>query len=195
MELAARFGLRHRLLTITAPGISPEDAEIFNTNFPGGSHLRNVALQYQEQIPFGVHLRSNIYEGAVSQFRRHGYKDVDEITPEVLSAISSRRRSTHPLLLKAWAEYLETTDFAAIRNIDPLTLFFFEHRMGSWLHPVYMEADIAHDVHTLINHRPTLEAMNSVSYDERVTEAVQVQAIKCEWPELLEIPVNGKLRS
>ena len=198
-ELAERFNLHMCTFYLNrdTPGenfSAIEDMTI--QNYYPGSHSRLAARAYVQEIPFGLHIRSNIYESGAMYYRRHGWMNApDTADAKLYAAIATHRKSTNPLILEAYDEYIETTQVDKIRNTDPLDTYFHEQRLGKFMQKVYIEGDLAHDVHTLVNHRPTIEAMRSVPVDDQLNDRVQLTAIEMTWPELLEIPINGKMRT
>lgn len=198
-ELAERFNLHMHTFHLNrdTPGenfSTTKDMTIHN--YYPGTHNRLIAHAYTREIPFGLHIRSNIYESGAMYYRRHGWMDAPYTADANLyAAIATHKKSTNPLIVEAYDEYIETTHVDKIRNTDPLDTYFHEQRLGKFMQKVYIEGDLAHDVHTLVNHRPTIEAMRSVPIDDQLNDRVQLTAIKMTWPELLDIPINGKMRT
>ena len=61
--------------------------------------------------------------------------------------------------------------------------------------PIMHESDIAVETHVVLNARVVLDRMNSLSVQDKKSSALFREVILRRWPELAEIPVNGKLIS
>jgi hypothetical protein len=195
IDLASRFGLDHEMLFVASPKDTDFDAMMNkNTTF---SHARSVAKAYYDHLPNeALHVRSNLFEIGRCYYRNMG------IHPKKVSAHSMRYilangKSFDLPTFDAFEEYVHMTDFNAAMALgyDGLDLFYWEHRMGSWMTPILHESDIAHDTHVLINARSVLVKLLGVPLKDRMTGAAFRRVIALAWPELAEIPVNGKIIS
>ena len=77
-------------------------------------------------------------------------------------------------------------------NIDILDLFYWEHRVGSWLAQSQTESDILREVFTPFNYRPLLSKMLGIPYEYRIGETnfMYWKIVETLWPELLNWPIN-----
>lgn len=191
-KLANRFGLKHQILTIESDHV-PQPIKSALVEITRKSHSRSVANSYYQNFPDGLHIRSNAFEIGRSYYRAAGYTDTN-VDAKGMVDIVSARKSTDPRAVDAFEEFIEVTEFKKVSGIDLLDMFYWEHRMGCWMVPIVNESDIAHDTHIVVNSRQTLEHFLGVDVDSRDSGAVLDQIILDEWPELYEIPVNGKMR-
>ncbi|WP_295420612.1 hypothetical protein, partial [Sulfurovum sp.] len=67
--------------------------------------------------------------------------------------------------ISSW--YDQASEVATEINMNILDLFYWEHRMGSWMSQSYLEWDIVQEVYTPFNHRGLLELMLSVPAKSR----------------------------
>ncbi|MCP3426209.1 asparagine synthase-related protein [Rothia sp. AR01] len=192
-ELAERFGLNHRVLDIDSPDVDPAVKKAL-AGISAKSHSRALASSYYEQLQDGLHIRSHVYEIARSSYRRGGFEDTP-LTGAGLLTMVSKRKSTDRDAVAAFEEYIEETGFGAVDAMDPLDLFYWEHRVGYWMVPVVSESSIAHETHVLINSRHTLTAMLGIEEPLRRVGAVSDEIVTRLWPEMFDLPVNGMMRS
>jgi hypothetical protein len=193
LAIANTFGLDHDLLFVAAPK-DPAFQTVMQKNSPF-AHARSVAKAYYDYLPHdALHLRSNLFEIGRGYYRNMG------IHPKAVSAhtmryIIANGKSFDAPTLDAFEEYIHMTNFNAAMELgyDGLDLFYWEHRMGSWMTPILHESDIAHDTHVLINSRTVLKKLLGVPLEDRMTGAAFRRVIAKSWPELAEIPVNGKM--
>jgi len=68
--------------------------------------------------------------------------------------------------------FKETEFFNATKYIDELDLFYWEHRMGSWLPHVYLQSDILFDTLNLVNSWAILEALLNLPLEDRINAKV-----------------------
>lgn len=193
LDLARKFELQHHLLTITSDYV-PEHVRTALSGISRKSHSRPVANAYYEKFPNGLHIRSNAFEIGRSYYRAAGFADTTTNAKGMLDIVS-RRKSTDRRAVAAFEEFIEATEFEKVSGIDPLDMFYWEHRMGCWMVPIVNESDIAHDTHIVVNSRRTLEYLLGVDEDSRDSGAVLDRIVLNEWPELYDIPVNGEMRS
>ena len=88
--------------------------------------------------------------------------------------------------------YSEIQEIVNVSGIDILDLFYWEHRMGSWLSQSQLEYDIVLESYTPFNHRGLLEAMLGVPQCYRCAPdyILQKKIATVLWPEIMEQPVN-----
>lgn len=90
--------------------------------------------------------------------------------------------------------FLDDTDFArAAEVVDPLDLFYWEHRMSAWHGIAMAERDFYAEPFIPFNSRDTFEAMLGVSQDERDKGETQLELIRSVDARLLELPINPKV--
>lgn len=189
-QLAQVHELRHRLVVVEGATLPPAVAEIMRQISPR-AHGHPLAYQYRFQLPLdAIHIRSNLFEIGRSYYR--GYRRKwPKMTPHLMRSLLTRGKSESPDILKAFELFFAATEFDRIYNYDPLDLYYWEHRMGTWLTSHIIESDIAHDTWTVINSRRIYSMLLSVPLAERLDASVYRHLIHMSWPELLATPING----
>ncbi|WP_199035941.1 hypothetical protein [Glycomyces salinus] len=110
-----------------------------------------------------------------------------------LASLLARKRPRTPELTGAFAEYIETTEFDRAQELyDPVDLFYWEHRSGTWLNAHLTESDIAFDTFILVNSRHVYRLLLSAPLADRIGADVFLALARRTWPEVLEVPVNGQ---
>lgn len=192
VKLAAQTGMRHSVIKIASTEIDDSLTRTLK-EISARPHSRSLANAYLQNFPDGLHIRSNVYEIGRSYYHGTGFPDVPMTAAGMLTVVS-KNKSGDSNAIAAFEEFIEATDFNSATNIDPLDLFYWEHRMGRWMTPVIAESDIAHETHVLVNNRLSLEAMLGVPAADRLNGTVLDEVISREWPELYAVPVNGYTR-
>ncbi|ERG65116.1 hypothetical protein L332_11785 [Agrococcus pavilionensis RW1] len=192
-RLAQDLGLRHTTLRISSPELPAEYTRAVARNSPV-SHNRVVSWAYYTSLPKGaLHLRSNLYETVRSVFRVNGINH-ERLGAQSMRAIYSRGRGEDPLVLEAFARFIDETGFSDSHGFDQLDLLHWEYRIGSWLPWVNIESDIAHDVIIPINSRRILRDLLSVPLPDRKSGAAMLIAAHMVWPEVMGYAINGVSR-
>lgn len=196
-EIAHRLGIKHRALEVQSlDDFNGEILDVLVDNLVYGEIKSPITLSIVPVEFGGMYLWSNIYELGTVAYRQRTQRYLTEtttMTPEVAQTIRGGGKPSDTLQLAAWEDFLTVTEFDSLR-MDHFDALFIEHRMGVWRQNVYIEGDSVRDIHTLINHRPTLEAMCSVPFIDRWDHAVQIEIFERLLPELSDIPINGTLR-
>lgn len=155
--------------------------------------MPNVAELYlREMSDAGMHIRSSFNEVGVAGYRAK-LGDI-EVTPEVLADLLTYQKGYTPDTLAAVTEYFDATGIARVPHHDPLDLWYWETRMGSWLGTILNESDIAFDTHILIGSREIVRLLLSAPLAERSRIGTYDALISSAWPELYDVPVNGRKR-
>ncbi|WP_114558988.1 hypothetical protein [Desertihabitans aurantiacus] len=194
-ELAATFGLHHTTVPVEGPLVPGPLASVMGRNI-ARQHGRSVSAAYREVLPPDrVHVRSNLYEVGRAVYLRRGY--TGELTPQVMAETLVARGSEppEPAVVEAFEEWVDATSFAAPEGVDAYDMFYWEHRMAAWLNSHLTESDIAHDTHILVNSRAIFRHLLSVSQGQRRWGKVFDHLVRLSWPEVYDIPVNGRDRS
>lgn len=77
-------------------------------------------------------------------------------------------------------------------NYNYFDLFYWEHRMTLWHSLIVLESDMAYETHILYNNRVLLSKMLTAPYEVRESSEPFIKMIRDTWPELLNLPSNGK---
>jgi hypothetical protein len=183
--LAARFGLRHRILTQMKA--SPEQAQEWlarTGHCVGGPnmlyHPSIAALRGRGCFVGGV-------GGEVGRgfFWRPTDKEPFRLTAEGL--VGRFGLPGHPDMHEAVAAWL-----ASLEGLDPLQqldLAYIEHRLGCWAFAQAYANPGIHHVYPLVS-RFVFEAALSLPVAWRASDRMVTRSIELTWPELLEIPRN-----
>lgn len=194
LQLAEMFELNHTMLDISAPS---EDAQfnskmMRNTMF---SHSRSVAKAYLDHLPHdGVHIRSNAFEIARCYYQQMGV-ELNNVPATTMRYLVTNGKSTDQATLDAFETYRTMTGFEQSLDLgyDGFDLFYWEHRMGSWMAPILHESDIAHETHILINSRNILAKLLGVPFEDRFTGKAFRKIISERWPQIGKVPINGEI--
>ncbi|MGJ3404932.1 hypothetical protein [Glutamicibacter sp. Je.9.36] len=193
VRIAKEMGLEHHhLMNIEGPLENEKLARVLSRNSPKASN-RNVAERYLIELENDtMHIRSSFNEVAIAAYRTKYAPSV--VTPEVLSDILTFETGYTIETLRATSSYMETTGILEVPGYDPLDLYYWELRMGSWLGNISHESDIAFDTHILINSRSIIRTLLSAPAKERGKGNIYHRIIQIAWPELYSIPVNSVLQ-
>jgi hypothetical protein len=141
----------------------------------------------------GLHVRSNLYEIARS-FYRAKRKQPDRLTPEHMAYLLTSRKTTPESFAAAFAEFSDAVEFDRAQELyDPLDLYYWEHRCGTWLAAHHTESDVVFDTFTIFNSRKIYKALLAVPLEDRISGAAFIEMIRRAWPETLKFPVNGEI--
>lgn len=196
-----RFGLPHSLIDRAEfPTMPAGFREISDVNALR-PHLPRIAFAYKTL--FGsmrdvIHIRSNLSEIGRRFYDRADGRNVELNAPEDLARLWLRAKRDYPedakiLVRRSFESFCEKTNFMeAIQCVDPRSLFYWEHRMGSWHSQVVSESDPAFETVSLYNSICILELMLSVPPVDQKNSVVLREIVRESWPELAEYAVNGK---
>lgn len=193
VRIAQDMGLeRHSLMNIEGPLQDVLLNDVMQRNSPRSSN-RNVAAMYLTEFPQAqMHIRSSFNEVGIAAYRTKYAPS--EVTPEVLSDILTYGTGYSQDTVAATAEYMDESGILNVAGYDPLDLYYWEVRMGSWLGNISHESDIAFDTHILINSREMVRTILSAPVAERAIGNVYHRLIEIAWPELYKIPVNSVMQ-
>ncbi|MCC3762507.1 hypothetical protein K3N28_05420 [Glycomyces sp. TRM65418] len=141
----------------------------------------------------GLHIRSNLYEIARS-FYRAKRTQPDRLTPEHMAYLLTSRKTTPESFAATFAEFADAVEFDRAQDLyDPLDLYYWEHRCGTWLAAHHIESDVVFDTFTIFNSRRIYKALLALPLEDRISGAAFVEMIRRTWPESLKFPVNGAI--
>ena len=101
----------------------------------------------------------------------------------------AHRRVQGPVV-KAFDDWMTATHFRDVVDLDPLDVFYWEHRMSCWHSNVVLESDFAFDTHVLFNSRWILERMLSIPAVGRCRGSLFKLLVREMWPELERWPTH-----
>lgn len=193
ISIARSFNLDHTILTRENWESAPEEYKnLININ-TFRKHLPGVAFAYRNVMvrdpQKSVHIRSNLSE--IGR-RFYQWRNVEIRTPDDLVRVWTNNPKLHtPENISAFREYAEATGFMSA-PVELTSLFYWEHRMGSWHSQVALESDIACESLSLYNCRALLASMWSVPEEDQKKSKVLKHIVATRWPELVNFPLNGK---
>jgi hypothetical protein len=190
-SMARGLGLRHKVLdveSVVEPGLASAIREATVL-----SHGRGVVAAYRRAFaPDTIHIRSNVGGVARCFYRStvgasEAPERADHIGAELLAKLWSHG-APRPTIVEAFADWIEATGFGDVEGLDPLVVFYWEHRLTCWHSNIVLESDFAFDTHVLFNARSILELMLAVPAEDRCTGALFPEVVSILWPELLRWP-------
>ena len=192
--MARSLGLSHRVLDVPPIVEPPElDAAMREASFL--IHGRRLVPAYRAAFtPQALHIRSNVAEVGRCYYRRTSAGATMATSPREVSASDLARLWAHVdvagPVVEAFDEWMDATRFRDAAHLDPLDLFYWEHRMSCWHSNVVLESDFAFDTHVLFNSRWILERMLSVPAAERARGSLFRHLIAELWPDLAAWPID-----
>lgn len=193
-ELASLVGIDHVIVEVPRDEPDPALQAVMQVNSRRQSSRRVAAACYRDMPADLLHIRSNHYEIGRAFLRAQRSRS-GRLTPNVMAKILTKGKSTAPQLVAGFEDFYVGTDFDLLYNYDPYDVFYWEHRMGTWLNAHLAESDIAYDTYTVVNARRIYDLLLSVPTDDRIKAAVFLEIIRSRRADLLEVPINGVLRA
>jgi hypothetical protein len=143
-------------------------------------------------------VRSNIGEVGRCQYRRSAAAakvpaSAADISAEDLAMLWAHRRVQGPVV-QAFDDWMTATHFRSAAYLDPLDVFYWEHRMSCWHSNVVLESDFAFDTHVLFNSRWILERMLSIPTAHRYRGSLFRLLVHEMWPKLERWPMHIRRR-
>ncbi|GAA4283362.1 hypothetical protein GCM10022261_08930 [Brevibacterium daeguense] len=190
-QVASKAGVRHKVLPIPKMESESTFLDVLKRNRKWG-HSASVARAYSEQLPDGLHFRSNGYAVLGDHYRSTGQSAAETLDASEMAAIASRRKAQAPFVVDIFREFVDGTQFPVVGAgvLDPLRLFYWEYRLGVWATSIVAESDIAHETCFLLNSR-RLIAGSMLDAANRGSTSPQIDIVREAWPDLLEVDVNG----
>lgn len=191
--LSRLLGLRHHRIEVPSRTMPDPLGAVMARNSPRRSNPGMAAAHRARPGERGLHLRSNLYEIGRA-FWRSKREHPETLRPGHMVSLLTRRRSSSPELKAAFEQYTAITGFdRAQRLYDPLDLFYLEHRSGMWLDAHLTESDITFDTFILVNSRHIYRLLLSAPLADRIAGTVFLGLARRAWPEVLDVPVNGRM--
>ena len=156
------------------------------------AHIPGVAYAYKVCMVKGtdsIHLRSNL-----SEIGRLFYKprNVYPLSAEELVYLWTSKRKWHTAEnIASFEDFASATSFFDA-PVERTSLFYWEHRMGTWHSQVAIESDIACETLSLYNCRVVLQAMLAVPEEAQENSWLMKLVIQKRWPELTRFRVNNE---
>lgn len=150
----------------------------------------------------GVHLRSNIYEIGRAFYSKKSYargsttnctgKSVADL---YLNSIrhAGGHCENHSELIRIFDRYLLDTNMSSACSLfDLRDVFYWEHRLGTWLPHIYLETDYIFKTLSLPNSWRFIEYFLSVCDEDRKQDALFRCILSSADSSLLDIPINPR---
>ncbi|WP_413316670.1 hypothetical protein AA0Z99_08510 [Agrococcus sp. 1P02AA] len=155
-------------------------------------HSRKLANAYVEQLPIdALHVRSHVHGVVKGHYQKfnYGHRGFDG---GVLARIASADKAVDPKIADAFEAFRLETAFDQRFDYDPLDLLYWEYRGALIQAPALLESDLALDTHALLASRRLLARVLGLPVGDRKAASVFLRVIELRWPELLEVPLNGR---
>ena len=196
MEIATRLtetlGLNH--LPIRVKRGSPPPASFLDAwHRTHGTSLRGEELVYaycEHLAGRYVHVRSNILEVA-----RGFYTKMTPLNQKYkfdAHKLARLFRTKAAVELESYFdEFIEVTGFrkGAMKGFHYTDMFYWEHRLGTWLSGLLRAARADHHTLILYNCRRIIETLIARPLEERNTANVMFALMHEMWPEVLSVPI------
>lgn len=192
-RLASLVDLPHTVLSPTPADTPREFLSVLSAN-RFRAHSAPLAYTYLQDFPGdALHLRSSAYGVASAYYLANGFPD-DPVTPRYRMELASWFKCTDLHVLDAFDDLSRTTGFGAVgkHGYDELDFHLWEYREGVWLQSTLAESDAAFDTGVLLGSREVLSLLLSLPRGVRASHQHFLWMIRESWPELLEVPINGK---
>lgn len=138
-------------------------------------------------------LRSNTSEIIRAYHLSNGFPD-EPVTPAYRMKIASKMKCKDLHARDAFSDMSIASqfDWVAQHGYDALDFHHWEYRVGVWLTNVIQETDVACDTAVPLNSRRVYDLLLSVSRQDRGSGLAQLAIVHEWWPEVLQVPVNGR---
>lgn len=188
-KIANIASIPFRVIDISNRIIDEELKKIMINNFHK-THSRSLAQKYIETIDCKTNIRSNVYGIGRASYNA---RNIPLRNGTDMTRLAFGSKINDPRAIKAFNEFIDETEFPFESDVDARDLFLWEHRIGVWQSAIYLESDLSHRSHVLVNQRNILRTLLSVPLADRINGEVQKNSITRSWPELTALPVNGEL--
>jgi hypothetical protein len=84
-----------------------------------------------------------------------------------------------------------TTQFDRLCGHDPLDMFYWEHRIGTWQVLQLLDFDVVHETILPFGARRLINMMLALPLEDRWPNVLMPRLIRMAWPELLDVPLNA----
>lgn len=184
--IAETCGLNHAVLHVSSSqDLRAYFATVSRNTFLG--HGQRTAYRHWQAFAEGsLHLSSNHAEAGRAYFRAHGV--TGDLTPTLMADIW-RKQGGDAGFVQIFADWSERVGLLSV-PVDPMDMFYIEHRMVVWVSCNFLECDVAGAAATLFNSRNLLAAMLSVPLGDRIAGSVMRRIIDDGAPELAEHKIN-----
>lgn len=190
--IARKLGLNHRVLGPETREHIPEafrQVVRFNTF---KSHIPGMAWAYRECMVKSpsetIHIRSNLSE--IGRMFYQGRGSSPKTGADLNTLWSTRAGLRNDENAAAFQEFADTTQFFAT-PVEHSSLFYWEHRMGTWHSQVPLESDVACETLSLYNCRSLLALMWAVSEHAQKKSLLLKRIVATRSPELTQFELNG----
>jgi hypothetical protein len=185
-RLAARVGLKHRLLPVQQASEAEMTAWLYRTGHAIAGEIWRIHKTLDQLDPDRV-----LVVGVGGEVGRgHLWAKSDRNDRPIAPAELLKRISmpAHPALLEAAGRWMEP--LAHRGTFALLDLLYVEQRLGCWAAPSRFGNVRSRFEFTPFNHRRVVTAMLRLPHAYRYTNQLPVDVCRLAWPALLDLPFN-----
>lgn len=141
-----------------------------------------------------LHIRSNVLEIARGFYTKNTVNQKNSFDGRKLSRLYKRALSDDSI--GPFEEFISLTNFnsQSLRGYHYSDIFYWEHRLGSWLGPMISFNRFSCDTFILYNCRRILTLLLSQSIETRNNAYLILELIRNLWPEVLNVPIYSGSR-
>ena len=196
--LLERLGYKHHILDCTGPS-----AELFleiygeNTPMAHGNDWGSIAYGIYRNYPQEkMAIRGNCVE--IGRNYSPLYKMIKQSlsVDNILEIQSGWKDFSYARdCIEQWFIEVQEVHKVGELGYDPMDLFYWEHRIGSWQAQSQLEWDMVQEMFTPFNNREIVEIMLGVNEEYRTNPAdfsFFQDLIDSLWPEVRKVPINPK---
>ncbi|WP_156823540.1 hypothetical protein [Salinicoccus albus] len=183
-RLVYNFNLNHRFFYFNDYKPPQEIFEKLSTHL---SSKHSYPLSYLTDKEFeddSIHLKSTLFELVKLNYSKSANKE--QIVEAIKHWAPKEIRDDSESLLKMYEGYYERNHLneAISKNINLLTLLYWEFRMGNWHSNITQETDRTQETFVFINNRFMLDQFMSLSNEDKKSKKYLVEVIDYFWPAL-----------
>lgn len=159
-----RFGYNHRIIPCKEPS-----AEFVSRYLEHSENPHKYWIQMSEAVKKESYIGNALVKGSCSEIVQcpNGVLPDKKVTPKLLCKLFEITQTDFSLRIVG--EWLASArSYAKSINIPVLSLFYWEHRMGSWLAECLNEGDVSTEVFSPFNVREALSLMLSFPKEKRI---------------------------
>ena len=200
-DISERLELCHRILLIKDEDKNDKlFSQFCNIMAKNSFYVHNYIVAYKYLLSFlglssfqsqFIHIRSNLAEIGRLFYGLHSREEIFT-SVDMIKLWKRYKSDTNNIeeIKYAFDDFYITTNFGHLYNYNPNDIFYWEHRMGTWLSQVLVESDPAFDTLILFNNRKVLKALLSVPTEARKNNTIFYNIINNFLPELKDYPIN-----
>lgn len=190
-ELSDALGLRHTPIVVSRDEQPPEwFLEDWRRTHVTNEEERDLVHAYCVHLGGSyIHVRSNVLEVTRGFYTKNPLNRKHEFDAYKLARLF--RNATANEFTQYFEEFIEVTSFrpTSMQNYHYTDLFYWEHRLGSWLAGLLRATRADHHTFILYNCRRVIETMIARPLEERISADVMFGLMREMWPDVLSVPI------